>query len=411
MVRVPTDREPTHPGEMLLQDFLMPLGMTQRDLATAIHVPFQRVNEIVRGRRGVTPSTALRLSKFFGTSPDFWLNLQLRWDLYHAQRAEAEQIDSIQPPCSPSLAPSASAQLLVTLLLQVGNRIFTLIRTSDSQLRSASWEAAMDYRVWTLFVIYGACFGVELTINNIACALLPRQFRIERGNGGAHCGPVRAYEHIRPHARRDNRGQGGNQTRTQGQSHVPRSRPAASESSCCCCSPCPWVTAACGDESGASSSNAAPVDVSTVAPPAGDAAHADSNAASAGRLSANSASIAELGVAVRRLTTRGGTAGRCGALAFLVALGVLGTALTLAYDRHWGEFWQLVAWADTRAGQPGLGSTHLQSDAKDGPVRPDHCGTHRRKCGTGHLAALRRELQHGPTGRPLHGPMGHDDPR
>ena len=97
MVRVPTDREPTHPGEVLLQEFLLPLGMTQRDLATAIHVPFQRVNEVVRGRRGITPSTALRLSRFFGTSPDFWLNLQLRWDLYHAQRAEGEQIDSIQP--------------------------------------------------------------------------------------------------------------------------------------------------------------------------------------------------------------------------------------------------------------------------------------------------------------------------
>ena len=95
-MRVPSDREPTHPGEML-QEFLLPLGMTQRDLATAIHVSFQHVNEVVRGRRGVTPSTALRLSKFFGTSPDFWLNLQLRWDIYHAQRAEAEQIDSIQP--------------------------------------------------------------------------------------------------------------------------------------------------------------------------------------------------------------------------------------------------------------------------------------------------------------------------
>lgn len=96
-MRIPTDREPTHPGEMLLQEFLLPLGMTQRDLATAIHVPFQRVNEVVRGRRGVTPSTSLRLSKFFGTSPGFWLNLQLRWDLYHAQRSEADQIDSIQP--------------------------------------------------------------------------------------------------------------------------------------------------------------------------------------------------------------------------------------------------------------------------------------------------------------------------
>ncbi len=97
MVRIPSDREPTHPGEMLLQEFLLPLGMTQSELATAIQVPFQRVNEVVRGKRGVTPSTALRLSRFFGTSPDFWINLQLRWDLYHARRAEAEQIESIQP--------------------------------------------------------------------------------------------------------------------------------------------------------------------------------------------------------------------------------------------------------------------------------------------------------------------------
>ena len=97
MVRIPTDREPTHPGEMLLQEFLLPLGMTQRDLATAMRVPYQRVNEVVRRRRGVTPSTALRLSKFLGTSPDFWMSLQLRWDLYHAQRAESVQIDSIRP--------------------------------------------------------------------------------------------------------------------------------------------------------------------------------------------------------------------------------------------------------------------------------------------------------------------------
>ena len=68
-MRIPTDREPTHPGEMLLQEFLLPLGMTQRDLATAIRVPYQRVNEVVRKRRGITPSTALRLSKFLGTSP------------------------------------------------------------------------------------------------------------------------------------------------------------------------------------------------------------------------------------------------------------------------------------------------------------------------------------------------------
>ena len=97
MVRIPTDREPTHPGEMLLHEFLLPMGMTQQALARGIRVPYQRVNELVRGRRGVTPSTSLRLSKFFGTSPDFWMNLQLRWDLFHAQRAEADQIGEIRP--------------------------------------------------------------------------------------------------------------------------------------------------------------------------------------------------------------------------------------------------------------------------------------------------------------------------
>ena len=62
MVRIPTDREPTHPGEMLLQESLPPLGMTQRDLAITIHVPFRRINEVVRKRLGVPTSTALRLS-------------------------------------------------------------------------------------------------------------------------------------------------------------------------------------------------------------------------------------------------------------------------------------------------------------------------------------------------------------
>ena len=97
MVRVPTHRTPTHPGEMLLEEFLKPMGITQRDLANAIHVPYQRVNEIVNGRRGVTPSTALRLSKYFGTSPGFWMNLQLRWDLYFAQKSEANTLETIEP--------------------------------------------------------------------------------------------------------------------------------------------------------------------------------------------------------------------------------------------------------------------------------------------------------------------------
>jgi len=97
VVRIPNDREPTHPGTMLLHEFLQPRGITQRELAAAIDVPFQRVNEVVRGRRGVTPSTALRLSRFFGTTPDLWMSLQQRWDLYHAIRREAEKLDSIVP--------------------------------------------------------------------------------------------------------------------------------------------------------------------------------------------------------------------------------------------------------------------------------------------------------------------------
>jgi addiction module HigA family antidote len=97
MIRIPTHREPTHPGEMLLEEFLIPMGVTQRQLADAIHVPYQRINEIVNGHRGITPSTALRLAKFLEVSPDFWMNLQLRWDLYHAQQTEVSDLKTIKP--------------------------------------------------------------------------------------------------------------------------------------------------------------------------------------------------------------------------------------------------------------------------------------------------------------------------
>ncbi|MGH1365973.1 MAG: HigA family addiction module antitoxin [Calditrichia bacterium] len=96
MVRVPTHRTPMHPGEMLLEEFLLPLDITQRELSHAIHVPYQRVNELVNGRRGMTPGTALRLAKYFGMSAGFWMNLQLRWDLYHAQKAEQETLKAIR---------------------------------------------------------------------------------------------------------------------------------------------------------------------------------------------------------------------------------------------------------------------------------------------------------------------------
>jgi len=80
---------------MLLLEFLDPMGLTQRELADGIHVPYQRVNELVNGRRGITPSTALRLGKFFEMTPDFWMNLQQRWDLYHARAEEASELDRI----------------------------------------------------------------------------------------------------------------------------------------------------------------------------------------------------------------------------------------------------------------------------------------------------------------------------
>jgi addiction module HigA family antidote len=82
---------------MLLEEFLTPMNLTQRELAEAIHVPYQRVNEIINGKRGVTPATALRLARFFGMSAGFWMNLQLRWDLYYAQQQEAEVLAAIQP--------------------------------------------------------------------------------------------------------------------------------------------------------------------------------------------------------------------------------------------------------------------------------------------------------------------------
>jgi len=97
MVRVPKFREPTHPGEMLMEEFLIPMSITQRDLSKAIHVPYQRINEIINGRRGITPSTALRLAKFFGMSEDFWMNMQLRWDLYRSRRSEEKELRTIKP--------------------------------------------------------------------------------------------------------------------------------------------------------------------------------------------------------------------------------------------------------------------------------------------------------------------------
>jgi addiction module HigA family antidote len=84
---IPTHRAPTHPGEILLEEFLKPLALTQVALAEKLDISQNRLNEIIRGKRGVTADTALRLSKVFKTSPEFWMNLQTAYDLYEARHA------------------------------------------------------------------------------------------------------------------------------------------------------------------------------------------------------------------------------------------------------------------------------------------------------------------------------------
>jgi antitoxin HigA-1 len=86
---IPSHRPPTHPGEMLLEEFLKPLGMTQIDAAERMGISLNRLNELIRGKRGMTADTALRLAKLLKTSAEFWMNLQVAWDLYHAKRALA----------------------------------------------------------------------------------------------------------------------------------------------------------------------------------------------------------------------------------------------------------------------------------------------------------------------------------
>lgn len=96
--RLPRERPPTHPGEMLLHEFLEPLGVSQSALAVRLGVSFPRLNEVIRGRRGVTPDTALRLARVVGMSADFWLGLQQDWDLWHAMRSDkAAAIAQLEP--------------------------------------------------------------------------------------------------------------------------------------------------------------------------------------------------------------------------------------------------------------------------------------------------------------------------
>ena len=89
--------DPIHPGEILLEEFLNPMGITQYRLAQSISVPPRRINEIVHGKRAISPDTALRLSRALGTSDRFWMNLQSRYDLDVAVEKNHEALDLIRP--------------------------------------------------------------------------------------------------------------------------------------------------------------------------------------------------------------------------------------------------------------------------------------------------------------------------
>ena len=84
---LPTHRKPTHPGEILLKEFLEPMKLSQAELAKRMGVPIQRVNTLINGKRGMTAETAILLSKTFKTTPEFWMNLQASYDLYEAKEA------------------------------------------------------------------------------------------------------------------------------------------------------------------------------------------------------------------------------------------------------------------------------------------------------------------------------------
>ena len=99
--------KPIHPGEILLEEFLKPLGITQYRLAMDTHVPPRRINEIVLGKRGISADTALRLARYLGTSVEVWMNLQARYEVEVARDAEGEVIErSICPALALVAAPA-----------------------------------------------------------------------------------------------------------------------------------------------------------------------------------------------------------------------------------------------------------------------------------------------------------------
>ena len=99
--------KPIHPGEILLEEFLKPMGMTQYRLAKDIHVPPRRINEIILGKRGISADTALRLARYFGTSVEVWMNLQARFEVETARDEEGEIIEREVHPAAAMVAVPA----------------------------------------------------------------------------------------------------------------------------------------------------------------------------------------------------------------------------------------------------------------------------------------------------------------
>ena len=97
MPRIPTHGPPTHPGVMLREEFLKPLGLSRKAFAAAVGLPYGRVNKIVKGQGRVTAAIACRFAQYIGGTPGFWLNGQMAWDMYHALRSEAAALERIQP--------------------------------------------------------------------------------------------------------------------------------------------------------------------------------------------------------------------------------------------------------------------------------------------------------------------------
>jgi antitoxin HigA-1 len=93
---LPSKRPPTHPGEMLLEEYIKPLGISQVYLSEQLGIPVQRLNTLIKGKRGITPDTALRLATYFDTSPEVWMQLQSQHDLWHAQQGMKTQLDAIR---------------------------------------------------------------------------------------------------------------------------------------------------------------------------------------------------------------------------------------------------------------------------------------------------------------------------